>query len=252
MDENLNSTPPTPALGHLKDPSDSRDLLWRAAVAPQALSMPMRFRLSSLGSVMNQGDKPHCVAFGAATLKMHQEFKEHKKYYGFDPTWLYDLCKQQDGIPNVDGTYIRVALKIIQDTGYLAKAERYKLKKDTHFKIDKYVRLTSMQQMKEAIYHVGPVVFGITVDQSIYMPNKFGVIPEPKPSSAIGGHCMVAVGWNDAKKCQGSKGAFLVKQSWGREYGNKGYIWIPYTHFEEYSDFDAWRTVDAKDLYVEA
>ena len=61
---------------------------------------------------------------------------------------------------------------------------------------------------------------------------------------------MVAVGWDDNKKCGSSKGAMLVKQSWGTNYGNKGYIWIPYTHFLTYSDYDAWRTVDAKDLYI--
>ena len=236
--------------GLLPDPVDERDLLWRAVVSPSALSVPPSFKLTSLGAVLDQGDKPWCVAYGSATLKMQQEFKEHKKFYSFDPEWLYTECKKLDGSPNTDGTYIRVALKIIQDSGYLARAERYKLKSDTYFKIDRYVRLTSIQQIKEAIYHVGPVVFGITVDESIYSPNRLGVIPEPDESKVIGGHCMVAVGWDDNKKCDNSRGAVLVKQSWGTNYGNSGFIWIPYTHFLTYSDYDAWRTIDAKDLYV--
>lgn len=236
-------------LGFVKDPDDERDLLWRAVVAPQSLSMPTSFKLSSLGKVLNQGDKPHCTCYATATLKMHQEFKEHKKYYNFDADGLYAIAKTQDGIPDQEGTYLRVVLNEVQNHGYLAKAERYKLKEDTHFKIDKYIRLTSKQQIKEAVYHVGPVVFGITVDEGIYEPTKGGIIPEPG-GKVIGGHAMTIVGWNDNKKCLGSKGAFLVKNSWGKEYGAKGYIWLPYSHFDHYSDWDAWRSIDASELVV--
>jgi len=244
-----NSENITPGFGFIKDPVDERDLLWRSVVAPQSVSVPTKFRLSALGKVLNQGQHPFCVAYSSASLKMHQEFKEHKKYYTFDPDWLYAECKKLDGIPDQDGTFLRVALQIIQDRGYLAKAERYKLKNDTGFKIEKYVRVTSKQQIKEAVYHIGPVVFGITVDEGIYAPVR-GVIPEPS-SSVIGGHAMIITGYDDNKKCQGSTGAFLIKNSWGKEYGSRGYIWLPYSHFDHYSDWDAWRSVDSTDLLIE-
>jgi C1A family cysteine protease len=246
MSENTENI--TPGLGFVKDPEDSRDLLWRSVVAPQSVSVPTKFRLSALGKVLNQGQHPFCVAYSSASLKMHQEFKEHKKYYTFDPDWLYAECKKLDGIPNQDGTFLRVALQVIQDRGYLAKAERYKLKDATGFKIEKYVRVTSKQQIKEAIYHIGPVVFGITVDEGIYAPVK-GVVPEPA-DSVIGGHAMIITGYDDNKKCLGSTGAFLIKNSWGKEYGSRGYIWLPYSHFDHYSDWDAWRSVDATDLLI--
>jgi len=246
MEENTENV--VPGLGFIKDISDERDLLWRSVVAPQAISMPKKFKLGSLGGVLNQGDKPFCIGYSTASMKLFSEFASHKKYYSFDPVWLYKECKKIDGIPDQDGTYLRVALKIIQDTGYLAKAQRYKLKEDTYFKIEKYVRLTSLRQIKECIYHVGPVVFGITVDEGIYTPDRNGVIPEPNPSSVIGGHAQLITGWNDNKECQGSRGAFIVKNSWGKEYGNRGYYWLPYSYFTAYPDFDAWKTVDAKDL----
>jgi len=248
MDSNSENI--APGLGFIPDPHDQRDVTWRAAVAPQAISTPNSFKISSVGGVLNQGATSQCTCYATATLKMHQEFKEHKKYYKFDPAWLYAIAKSKDGIPDQDGTYLRIVLAEIQNTGYLAKAERYKLKDDTHFKIEKYVRLTSIQQVKEALYHVGPVVFGIMLDDGIYTPDKTGVIPEPNDRT-IGGHAMAMVGWNDNKKCQGSKGAFLVKNSWGAEYGNKGYIWYPYSHFTHYDEWDAWRTVDASELVVE-
>ena len=245
----MNSNPSIYGKGYLSDPVDERDLLWRSVVAPQSVSVPARFTLSSLGPVLDQGDKPMCVAYSSATLKMQQEFKEHKKYYSFDPEWLYSECKKIDGSPNIDGTYLRTALQIVQNRGYLAKAERYKLKQDTSFKIEKYVRLMSVQQIKEAIYHVGPVVFGITVDSGIYSPDRSGVIPDPN-DDIIGGHAMCAVGYDDNKKCGASRGALYVKNSWGDNYGSRGYIWIPYSHFDHYPGWDAWRSVDAKDLIL--
>lgn len=234
--------------GLVKDPTDGRDLLWRSVVAPQLVSVPTKHLISATGAVLNQEDKPHCVGYSTASLKMQQEFKEHKKYYAFDPDWMYNECKKQDGYLG-DGTYLRVALKIIQQQGYLAKAERYKLKDDTFFKIERYIRLTSKQQIKEALYHIGPVVFGITVDENIFSPVR-GIVPEPG-GKVIGGHAMLIVGYDDNKKCLGSRGAFRIKNSWGKEWGSKGLAWLPYSHFDTYSDWDAWRSVDVKDLLEE-
>jgi len=238
----------TLGLGWSPDKIDERDLLWRSVVAPQSVSVPAKFRLSALGKVLNQGQTSQCVAFSTASMKMYHEFVSHKKYYRFDPNWLYTECKKVDGY-NGDGTYLRVALQIVQDRGYLAKAERYKLKDDTPFKIEKYVRLTSINQVCEALYFVGPVVFGISVDEGIYNPVR-GIIPEPDPSKTIGGHAMLIVGFDKNKKCQGSVGAFLIKNSWGKEWGSKGLAWMPFSHFAAYPEFDAWKSLDSKDLLV--
>ena len=191
----------------------------------------------------------NCVAYSSASLKMHQEFKEHKKYYSFDPHWLYALCKKNDQIPNQDGTYIRVALKIVQEQGYLAKAQRYKLKQDTNFKIDAYVRLNSIDEIFEAIYYVGPVVAGIQFDDGLFNPDQNGIIPEPNGKSKYG-HAVTICGWNKNKKCQDSVGALLVKNSWGTDWGKKGYFWLPLSYLERYPNFDAWRAIDSKDLQI--
>ena len=55
-----------------------------------------------------------------------------------------------------------------------------------------------------------------------------------------GGHCMTIVGYddnvwidvnNDGKVDEGEKGAFLIANSWGEEWGNKGFVWIAYDAF---------------------
>lgn len=233
--------------GYVRDSVDNRDYLWRSTVQPQPLELPRTFQTRCLGPVLDQGREGKCVVFAVATLKFHQEYREHRKYYDFDPHWLYGICKTQDGIPDQEGTFIRVAMQIIQTTGYLAKAQRYRLRQDTHFPIDSYVRLTSTRQIKEALSTQGPVIFGIGVDSGIYSPDARGVLPEPN-GDMVGGHAIAIVGWDDNKKCHNSVGAFRIKQSWGIDHGLKGYVWMPYTHLEQYS-YDAWRTVDKKDLF---
>ena len=55
-----------------------------------------------------------------------------------------------------------------------------------------------------------------------------------------GGHCMTIVGYNDdlwidvngnGQVDPGERGAFLVANSWGAEWGNNGFIWIAYDAF---------------------
>lgn len=242
---------PTPnlpkGLGYVVDPKDERDMLWRSAVLRERINVPTNYKLENLGPVLDQGQEPKCVAFSAASQKFYAEYLQHKQYFAFDPHWLYAECKKRDGIPNEGGTFIRVALEIMHNQGYKAKAGAGGLKEDTYFKIDNHVRLTSLQQIKEATYTIGPVLFGIGVDQGIFYPDKNGIVAEPN-GQVEGGHAMLICGWDDTKECKGSVGAFWVKNSWGKSYGLDGYMWLPYSHFSKYDDWDAWKTVDASEV----
>lgn len=226
-------------LGYVKDEQDARDSTWRCAVLTQAIPLPKRVIRKYLGKVLNQGELPHCVAYSSASLKMHQERYEQKKYLQFDPSWLYTECKKVDGIPNEDGTYLRTALQILSDVGYKTASG------DAYFKVGQYFRLESVRQIKEALFIIGPVLFGITVDSGIYNPGKRGMLPEPNDDT-YGGHAMEIVGYDDEIETTKGRGAFLIKNSWGTSYGNKGYCWMPYSHFSHYDGWDAWRTLDVK------
>lgn len=227
------------ALGYIKDETDERDYMWRASVLTQPIPLPKRVIRKRLGKVLNQGNKPHCVGFSAASLKMHQEWYELKRYRNFDADWLYYECKKLDGIPNADGTYIRTALDVMAKTGMRTKDGK------DFYKVGQYIRLENVRQIKEALFVIGPVLVGITVDTGIYKPRKDGMVPEPNDDTC-GGHAMQIVGYDDEIRTTKGKGAFLIKNSWGTAYGLKGYIWLPYSHFSHYFGWDAWRTLDVK------
>jgi C1A family cysteine protease len=53
---------------------------------------------------------------------------------------------------------------------------------------------------------------------------KSGIMPIPdrKHEELLGGHAVMAVGYDDLRK------AVLVRNSWGPGWGIRGYFWMPY------------------------
>ena len=52
----------------------------------------------------------------------------------------------------------------------------------------------------------------------------------PHPEEApIGGHCMVAVGYDDTGTI-GPARHFLVRNSWSTKWGVSGHCWMPYEY----------------------
>lgn len=83
-----------------------------------------------------------------------------------------------------------------------------------------------------------PVMFGFTVYDAIRQANTTGKIPFPAPGERIlGGHAIDAVGYDDTMKIKNTNkkgiettGAFLIRNSWGTEWGDGGYGWLPYEY----------------------
>jgi C1A family cysteine protease len=234
------------ALGLVLDPPDPRDLVWSALVPRRRAKLPASYRLRTCGPVLEQGTKPHCVAYATATLKMVDEWKESgaaKIWHAFDTEWLFGRCKEIDGKPRSRGTNLRTALKIVKNEGYPARGMYVRARRregpEQRFKLRSYVKLDSLREIKEAVKSVGPVAIGIRVDEGIHKPLN-GVLPEPT-GKPFGGHAMVVTGWDD------TLGALRLKNSWGYDWADRGFAWMPYSHLEAYR-WNAWKAVDLADL----
>ena len=83
-----------------------------------------------------------------------------------------------------------------------------------------------------------PSMFGFTVYSSINQANSSGKIPFPAPKEKVlGGHAIDAIGYDDNLiikntnlKGPETKGAILIRNSWGTTWGDKGYGWLPYEY----------------------
>lgn len=106
-----------------------------------------------------------------------------------------------------------------------------------------------------------PLMFGFTVYQSIAQAAGDGEIPYPAPGERrIGGHAIVAIGYDDKKKIQNSspegpetEGAFLIRNSWGAGWGcqpnggtERGYGWLPYEYLNTGQARDWWSLTKAE------
>jgi C1A family cysteine protease len=92
-----------------------------------------------------------------------------------------------------------------------------------------------------------PVMFGFSTFSS--MPKRYdgrSDIPVPtKGEKMLGGHAVVAVGFDDNRKIGDYKGALLIRNSWGLNWGENGYGWLPYEFVRIGLAVDFWSLVQA-------
>lgn len=116
-------------------------------------------------------------------------------------------------------------------------------KKAEAFKIKDYVKLWSeytdnkkerVQLAKKSLAEGNPIVISMICPSSFHNPTSDvwtpTESPNSNPSNPHGRHAMCVVGYDDNKY----GGAFEIQNSWGPNWGNKGYIWVKYKDFADF------------------
>jgi C1A family cysteine protease len=82
------------------------------------------------------------------------------------------------------------------------------------------------------------IAFGFPVSSAV---SDHGEIPYPvNADSMLGGQAAIAIGFDDRLRIRSDKGALLLRNSWGKAWGDGGYGWIPYTYVRERLAADFW------------
>jgi C1A family cysteine protease len=102
--------------------------------------------------------------------------------------------------------------------------------------ITEYTRLTTHDQVLDAINYGRPVVVGMYIyNEFLEITADNPVVPMPADPAVdlVGGHAVVIVGY-DLERQQ-----YLIKNSFGLEWGDQGYAWLPFDYaiymFEQWS-----------------
>ena len=98
-----------------------------------------------------------------------------------------------------------------------------------------------------------PAMFGFYGFNSFNRCEHPGEIPYPCPGEQVQwGHAVMAVGYDDQKKikntrsCVETKGALLIRNSWGKQWGDEGYGWLPYDYVLNGLATDFWSLLSAE------
>lgn len=240
------------SLGCHKDPEDLRDIPM-GLVLPAVPIPKMVDYVTKMSPVRNQGDEGTCVAFASVVgVKEYQDKKEYRRPVQLSPRYLYYLCKKVDGQPYLEGTYPRIAMKILAKYGVAEEScWPYKPFQKDHpcasadkeakrYRIKAYARLHTLMEMKRSLVINGPFLAGVKVFKGWFSKRviESGLIPLPgKNEQTVGGHAVCIAGFDDVKQ------TFKFKNSWGRSWADKGYGYLSYAYIQKYC-VDAWSATD--------
>lgn len=225
--------------------------------------------------VKDQGSIGSCTAFSVAALVEYMQKRAYGKYTPISTLFTYKTTRNLLFLKGDTGAYMRSVLGSIALFGsppeeyyeYDGREEALNTKFDKEppafcyafaqaYQGLKYLRLdqpnttpeTLIHQLKLFLTRNYPVIFGFTCFDSLYQAyENGGFIPFPSTNeSIVGGHAVCLAGYDDSMMIKNSeynietKGAFLFKNSWGTDWGDKGYGWIPYDFFLHKLADDCW------------
>jgi len=183
-----------------------------------------------------------CTGNGIAGVIQHLFITEKLPVWTPSRLFIYYNERALEGTVDTDaGADIRDGIKTVVATGVCPETEwpyiesKFAVKPDPKCYTDalqnivqQYLSLgQNLPTLKSKLVQGFPIVFGITVYDSFESDAvaSTGIVPMPKPTEdCLGGHCVVIVGYDD------SKSAFLVRNSWGVNWGEGGYFWLPYAY----------------------
>jgi hypothetical protein len=243
-----------------KDPIDIRDYLL-SEIQPNAVPLPDIFNLRDKQSpVENQDGKGVCYAMAGCGYQEYWNSIEYKKSIDLSTRFLVWATKKISGLINIEADFFRNVLKAIVDYGIALESDyptNYSLswqqfiveppidirQKALEFKGKTYWRvMTDLDSIRQAIYqNKAPVLTGIAWYSSYNSPAPDGKLP--LPSGNAEGHAILCVGWEYDK--------LWFKNSWGINWGNKGYFYIPFNEFSKHEIWDCWILLDEERPQVE-
>ena len=242
--------------GWVPDRPDYRDKLYSAIAAPPK-AMPRKVDLSpGCSSVEDQGQLGSCTA---NALVGNLEFLYQKAGHtvtDLSRLFIYYNERAMEGTLNEDaGAMIRDGVKSLVNLGVCAEKKwPYNIAKFTakpsaacykdggNHQVTSYHRILTLKEMKQCLAEGYPFVFGFTVYEGFESDAvaKTGKLNLPKPGEkSLGGHAVCAVGYDDASK------RILVRNSWGADWGVKGYFTMPYDYISSTNLADDMWTIRA-------
>ena len=199
------------------------------------------FNWRDTGNVMpakNQGECGSCWAFAAVgVFESTWSIRNGQNLSFSDQSVLNCAVDKGKEVGSCNGGwysgvfnyYKTKSFQLEKDAPYKFKKEICKQGTQTKYKVAAWgyvvpnMGIPKVEDMKKALSTYGPIAATVKVTPAFQayssgIFNEMAKVSGPKDIN----HAIIIVGWDD------SKNAYLVKNSWGRVWGEDGYIWIDY------------------------
>jgi C1A family cysteine protease len=242
--------------GWIPDLPDQRDFSY-TLIQPTIETLPETVDLRSQCSLIeSQGSLGSCTACALVGNLELLKKKELNKVLNFSRLFLYYNERLIRKTTDTDsGASLRDGIKTLVKAGdcpedlWPYEIEKFTLKPSEQayqsaddYQITSYYRINSTSEMKHTLSTGFPFVFGFAVYESFESPEvaQSGIVPMPQATERmIGGHAVMAVGYEDKKE------QFIVRNSWGEGWGDKGYFYMPYAYLSSsFLSSDFWTIRD--------
>jgi hypothetical protein len=252
------------SLGVRLDLVPSQRMAFAIALSPQPLPTYVNL-IPEMPPVRDQAERGACVAFSTLGAIEHKLRKDGQAVE-LSPQYLYRQCKNRDGIPDQEGTFLKVAFDVLRADGCCLE-EKWPYRKvalngvldadeavpegaaeDAAGRRFAGIALppNSVDDIKVRLSQGKCVAFSVPVFPSwVYNPaiRRSGDIKLPIPGEDGGnlGHAMCLVGYEDLPEHAGlGGGRFLVRNSWDSYWATesalgKGYGTIPYAYLARFA-----------------
>lgn len=199
-----------------------------------------------LPTIKDQGRRGTCVAFAATTG--HEMLRAD----GVDLSeeFMHWAAKERDGLPDVaEGTTLAAAARALADLGQPPEVlwpydDARDVRDPAYRPSDEAITEAAGRRLagghaisptsaalRDALDQGLPVLLGLRIHATWFGQLSDGRIPVPAADAvALGGHAVLLAGYEDGGVAAGEDGYFIVRNSWGEDWGDGGYGYLPYAY----------------------